>query len=140
MAARALTAGAVLGGRRAAGLRTGPAMATATGAQVEAALNRKDVEELVDLNPQQTETVVAVVGGGAPDAGEWVPDGETGVFVPADAGTDTTTSTPPVNGGSSVLDQTVFVREEEMEDVERPAIDMANANLNANANGSNSNN
>lgn len=140
MAARALTA-AVLGGRRAAGLRTGPAMATATGAQVEAALNRKDVEELVDLNPQQTDTVVAVVGGGgAPDAGEWVPDGETGVFVPADAGTDTaTTSTPPVNGDSSVLDQTVFVREEDMEDVERPAIDMANANLNANGNSSSNN-
>ena len=33
----------------------------------------------------------------------------------------------PTEEGGSVLDQTVFVREEEMEDVERPAVDMANA-------------
>jgi hypothetical protein len=69
----------------------------------------------------------------------WVPDQETGVFVPADEASGITgdgTSNGNGNGhtGSaspSVLDQAVFVREEDMEDVERPAVggtvDVANA-------------
>ncbi|VAH99158.1 unnamed protein product [Triticum turgidum subsp. durum] len=142
--------------------------ATVTGAQVEAALNRKNVEVL------QGEEHVATIGG-ALDGGEdasWVPDQDTGVFgpahvdthgggsaaapphlfggategsaaswadqdtgafVPADADADADAHgggahpAPPqhlyggVGGPASVLDQTVFVREEEMEDVERPA-------------------
>lgn len=33
-----------------------------------------------------------------------------------------------VGGSASVLDQAVFAREEEMEDVERPAMDLTDAN------------
>uniref|UniRef100_A0A0D9WL30 Uncharacterized protein n=1 Tax=Leersia perrieri TaxID=77586 RepID=A0A0D9WL30_9ORYZ len=85
--------------------------------QVEAALNRKNVE-----------TVIPEEGGGPEDA--WVPDQETGVFVPADeaAAVSLSGADKLSNGNgdsSSVLDQAVFVREEEMEDVERPAVDMA---------------
>ncbi|KAF0902463.1 hypothetical protein E2562_016287 [Oryza meyeriana var. granulata] len=92
------------------------------GAQVEAALNRKNVEVL----PEET---VDALEGGPEDA--WVPDQETGVFFPADeavSGTENLNHGAPVAGGSSVLDQAVFVREEDMEDVERPAVDMASAN------------
>ena len=146
----------------------GPAAEAMTGAQVEAALNRKNVEVL------QGEEHVATIGG-ALDGGEdasWVPDQDTGVFgpahvdthgggsaaapphlfggategsaaswadqdtgafVPADADADADAHgggahpAPPqhlyggVGGTASVLDQAVFVREEEMEDVERPA-------------------
>ncbi|EAZ00991.1 hypothetical protein OsI_23025 [Oryza sativa Indica Group] len=94
------------------------------GAQVEAALNRKKVEAL-----PEDETVE----GGPEDA--WVPDHETCVFVPADKAAVSGTENhdhcgaAAVAGGSpSVLDQAVFVREEDMEDVERPAVDMAAAN------------
>ncbi|KAI5005709.1 hypothetical protein ZWY2020_032952 [Hordeum vulgare] len=80
------------------------------------------------------------------DGGEdasWVPDQYTGVFVPTDAFADAdadadahgggTHPAPPhlyggVGGSASVLDQAVFVREEEMEDVERPAMDLTDAN------------
>ncbi|XP_044427175.1 uncharacterized protein [Triticum aestivum] len=168
--------------------------ATMTGAQVEAALNRKNVEVLQG----EEEHVAAVLPdetiGGALDGGEdasWVPDQDTGVFgpagadthggslaaapphlfggataattegsaassagqdtgafVPADADADADADThgggahpaPPqhlyggVGGTASVLDQALFVREEEMEDVERPAaVDMANANADVNA-------
>uniref|UniRef100_A0A0E0L707 Uncharacterized protein n=1 Tax=Oryza punctata TaxID=4537 RepID=A0A0E0L707_ORYPU len=89
------------------------------GAQVEAALNRKNVEVL----PEET------VEGGPEDA--WVPDHETGVFVPADEASGTENHNhggAAAAGSSSVLDQAVFVREEDMEDVERPAVDMTTAN------------
>ncbi|XBI06273.1 hypothetical protein VPH35_134310 [Triticum aestivum] len=163
------------------------AAAAMTGAQVEAALNRKNVEVL-----QGEEHVATVLPdetiGGALDGGEdaaWVPDQDTGVFgpahvdthgggsaaapphlfggategsaassadqdtgafVPADADADAYTDThgggarpaPPhlyggVGGTASVLDQAVFVREEDIEDVEKPAaIDMGNANADVN--------
>lgn len=68
---------------------------------VTAVLNSKNVEEVVQEAVDDA------------DAASWVPDQETGVFVPAE-------------GAAFVMDQTVFNREEEMEDVERPAVDMAN--------------
>lgn len=120
------------------------AAATITALQVEAALNRKNVEVLHEERTAtvlQDETVDALEGEAGDDA--WVPNQETGVFVPADKAADTdnvnrgTPTGPPhspgtaAGGSASVLDQTVFVREEDMEDVERPAIDMANANDNA---------
>ena len=62
---------------------------------------------------------------GAEDA--WVPDQETGVFVPADETSGDGDGKNGINGAdgggargharSSVLDQAVFVREEDMEDV-----------------------
>ncbi|CAL5036355.1 unnamed protein product [Urochloa decumbens] len=84
-------------------------------AQVEASQNRKNVE--VVQGEDQSATLLADEA--ADDA--WVPDQETGVFVPAEEATaarQAAAGAPP-----SVLDQTVFVREE-MEDVERPAVDM----------------
>ncbi|CAD6269512.1 unnamed protein product [Miscanthus lutarioriparius] len=109
----------------------------ATAAQVEAALNRKNVEA---VQGNRSATLVAAdaaealhgVGdsdaAGAEDA--WVPDQETGVFVPAnEASGDGKNGINGADGGSargqagpSVLDQAVFVREEDMEDVERPAV------------------
>jgi hypothetical protein len=93
---------------------------------VEAALNRKNVDV---VQGDRSATLLAAdaaealrgVGDGDDDA--WVPDQETGVFVPADEvsgdgnGNGHTGSASP-----SVLDQAVFVREEDMEDVERPAV------------------
>ena len=157
--------------------------ATMTGAQVEAALNRKNVEVLQGEDEHVATVLPDETIGGALDGGEdasWVPDQDTGVFgpahvdthgggsaaapphlfggategsaaswadqdtgafVPADADADADAHgggahpAPPqhlyggVGGTASVLDQAVFVREEEMEDVERPAaVDMANAN------------
>ncbi|CAD6340520.1 unnamed protein product [Miscanthus lutarioriparius] len=81
-------------------------------------------------------------GAGAEDA--WVPDQETGVFVPADETSGDGDGKNRINGadgggargqaGPSVLDQAVFVREEDMEDVERPAVgtvDVADADASA---------
>jgi hypothetical protein len=106
-----------------------------TGEQVEAAQNTKNVEVLqgeehvATVLPDETIDIGGVAGAG--EDASWVPDQETGVFVPADTGA---THGPagdaaaiPTAGGS-VLDQSVFVREEEIEDVERPATDMANDN------------
>ncbi|XP_048543517.1 uncharacterized protein LOC125522502 [Triticum urartu] len=166
--------------------------ATMTGAQVEAALNRKNVEVLQGEDEHVATVLPDETIGGALDGGEdasWVPDQDTGVFgpahvdahgggsaaapphlfggataattegsaassagqdtgafVPADADADADTHgrgahpAPPqhlyggVGGTASVLDQAVFVREEEMEDVERPAaVDMANVNADVNA-------
>ncbi|KAK3131437.1 hypothetical protein QOZ80_6AG0506450 [Eleusine coracana subsp. coracana] len=101
-----------------------------TAAQVEAALNSKNVEEEEEVVVHAATTTVLpeeVVHHDA-DAAAWVPDQDTGVFVPADeaaAGSSGATHEAH-NGASSVLDQTVFNREEEMEDLERPAVDMAN--------------
>jgi hypothetical protein len=103
------------------------------GEQVEAALNSKNVEVLqgeeyvATMLPDET---IDIGGAGAGEDASWVPDQETGVFVPADSDTAAThgDAAPMPTAGRSVLDQTVFVREEEMEDVERPAIDMANDN------------
>uniref|UniRef100_A0A8R7UWZ8 Uncharacterized protein n=1 Tax=Triticum urartu TaxID=4572 RepID=A0A8R7UWZ8_TRIUA len=122
--------------------------ATMTGAQVEAALNRKNVEVLQGEDEHVATVLPDETIGGALDGGEdasWVPDQDTGVFVPADADADADTHgrgahpAPPqhlyggVGGTASVLDQAVFVREEEMEDVERPAaVDMANVNADVN--------
>jgi hypothetical protein len=96
--------------------------ADATAAQVEAALNRKNVEV---VQGDRSATLVAADAaealGGVGDA--WVPDQETGVFVPADeASGDGNGNGHTVFASPSVLDQAVFVREEDMEDVERPAI------------------
>jgi hypothetical protein len=103
----------------------------ATAAQVEAALNRKNAD-VVDVDRSGSATLVpADARRGAGD--EWVPDQETGVFVPADE-----ESSGPGDGGvadvggargqaPSVLDQAVFVREEHMEDVERPAVGVDDA-------------
>ncbi|KAF7105950.1 hypothetical protein CFC21_106716 [Triticum aestivum] len=120
----------------------GPAAAM-TGAQVEAVLNRKNVEVLQDeeehvatgtVLPDRHETIGALDGG---EDASWVPDQDTGVFVPADAGADGhgggAHPAPPqhlyggVGGSASVLDQAVFVRED-MEDAERPAMDLTDAN------------
>ena len=69
------------------------------------------------------------MGAEADDA--WVPEQETGVFVPAEeaAGTSSGSCSDGPHeqpAGPSVLDQAVFVRED-MEDVERPAVDMTGA-------------
>ena len=123
----------------------------ATAAQVEAALNRKNVEA---VQGNRSATLVAADGvealrgvgdsdaAGAEDA--WVPDQETGVFVPADETSVDGDGKNRINGadgggargqaGPSVLDQAVFVREEDMEDVERPAVgtvDVADADAGA---------
>ncbi|KAF7092938.1 hypothetical protein CFC21_095381, partial [Triticum aestivum] len=160
-----------------------------TGAQVEAALNRKNVEVLQGEEEHVATVLPDETIGGALDGGEdasWVPDQDTGVFVPAgadshgggsaaapphlfggategsvassadqdtvafvpaDADADADADThgggahpaPPqhlyggVGGTASVLDQAVFVREEEMEDVESPAaVDVANVNVDVN--------
>lgn len=125
------------------------AAAAMTGAQVEAALNRKNVEVLQGEEHVATvlpdETIGGALDGGEEDA-SWVPDQDTGVFGPAHVDTHGGDAHPPVppdlyggataattGGAVSVLDQAVFVREEDMEDVERPAaVDMANANPNVN--------
>lgn len=83
---------------------------TVTAAQAEAALNSKNVEEVVQEAVDDADA-----------ASSWVPDQETGVFVPAEGAAS----------AASVMDQTVFNREEEMEDVERPAVDMANGDNDA---------
>ncbi|KAF7092944.1 hypothetical protein CFC21_095387 [Triticum aestivum] len=129
----------------------GPAAEAMTGAQVEAALNRKNVEVLQGEEEEHLATVLPddTIGEGALDldGGEdasWVPDQGTGVFVPADANADADDhcggahpATPHLYGGATPggstasvleLDQAVFVREEEMEDVERPAMDLTDAN------------
>ncbi|XP_020199867.1 uncharacterized protein [Aegilops tauschii subsp. strangulata] len=166
------------------------AAAAMTGAQVEAALNRKNVEVLQGEEDHVATVLPDETIGGSLDGGEdasWVPDQDTGVFgpahvdthgggsaaapphlfggataataegsaasssdqdtgafVPADADADTDTHgggarpAPPhlyggVGGTASVLDQAVFVREEDIEDVEKPAaIDMGNANADVN--------
>ncbi|KAL6861642.1 hypothetical protein ACP4OV_017342 [Aristida adscensionis] len=115
------------------GDRDSPAAAAGvTAEQVEAALNSKNVEEVVQEGGAAAvlpEEVVDAAGAGADADAAWVPDEETGVFVPAEeaaaAGADGGAHEQH-QSGSSVLDQTVFVREEEMEDVERPAVDMDN--------------
>lgn len=118
----------------------GPAAAM-TGVQVEAALNRKNVEVLQGEEHVATVLPDETIGEGALDGGQdasWVPDQDTSVFVPADADADADDHcggvhpAPPhlyggVGGSASVLDQAVFVREE-MEDVERPAVDLTHAN------------
>uniref|UniRef100_K3Y136 Uncharacterized protein n=2 Tax=Setaria italica TaxID=4555 RepID=K3Y136_SETIT len=124
--------------------------AAVTAVQVEASLNRKNVEVVqgdrsATLLPD--EAADALGGVGAEEAADaWVPDQETGVFVPAEEAADawvpdqeTGVFVPAEeaagngNGGPheqpagpSVLDQAVFVRED-MEDVERPPVDMASA-------------
>ncbi|XBI76635.1 hypothetical protein VPH35_069849 [Triticum aestivum] len=100
----------------------GPA-AVITRADVEAALNRKNVEVLQGEEEHDASSV---------------PDQDRGIFVPADADADAhgegAHPAPPhhLYGGVGrsvlVLDQAVFVREEEMEDVERPAMDLTDAN------------
>ncbi|CAN6215379.1 unnamed protein product [Urochloa humidicola] len=107
--------------------------AAETAAQVEASLNRKNVEVVqgedrsATLLPDEAADALRGVGGAeAEDA--WVPDQETGVFVPAEeAAASNGSDGQPAAGTPSVLDQTVFVRED-MEDLERPAVDMATAN------------
>ncbi|CAN6191958.1 unnamed protein product [Urochloa humidicola] len=109
--------------------------AAETAAQVEASLNRKNVEVVqgedrsATLLPDEAADALRGVGGAeAEDA--WVPDQETGVFVPAEeaaGGNGSGGDGQPAAGTPSVLDQTVFVRED-MEDLERPAVDMATAN------------
>lgn len=114
--------------------REGHTDADATAAQVEAALNRKNVDVVEGdhsatlLAADAAQALRGVGDGdvaGADDA--WVPDQETGVFVPADEasgdGTGNGNGHTQVSAApSSVLDQTVFVRDEDMEDVERPAV------------------
>ena len=96
-----------------------------TGEQVGAALNSKNVEVLQcedHVATMLSEDTMDIGGAWAGKNASWVPDEETGVFAPADADTAATHGPPgaaaamPTAGGS-VLDQAVFVREEEMEDV-----------------------
>ena len=108
--------------------------AAVTAAQVEASMNRKNVEVVqgdrsATLLPGDAVDALGDVGAEADDA--WVPDQETGVFVPAEeaAGTSSGSCSDGPHeqpAGPSVLDQAVFVRED-MEDVERPAIDKGSA-------------
>ncbi|KAL6606330.1 hypothetical protein ACP70R_041983 [Stipagrostis hirtigluma subsp. patula] len=102
----------------------GAVAAAVTAEQVEAALNSKNVEE-VPLTDERSASVLPDEVVDDADAA-WVPDEETGVFVPAEEAAASADGGPHEHAGSSVLDQTVFVREEEMEDVERPAVDMDN--------------
>ncbi|CAN6166337.1 unnamed protein product [Urochloa humidicola] len=110
----------------------------ATAAQVEASQNRKNVEVVhgedrsATLLPDEAADALRGVGVGADADDAWVPDQETGVFVPAEEaaagngsgdGAGAGAGGPHDGGTPSVLDQTVFVRED-MEDVERPAVDM----------------
>jgi len=107
--------------------REGHADAEATAAQVEAALNRKNVDVVQGEDHSATLVAAEALRGvgdgdaaGAEDA--WVPDQETGVFVPADEAYGDGTGNGNGNGHTvsaspSVLDQAVFVREEDMEDV-----------------------
>uniref|UniRef100_A0ACD5XWK7 Uncharacterized protein n=1 Tax=Avena sativa TaxID=4498 RepID=A0ACD5XWK7_AVESA len=113
--------------------------AATTREQVEAALNRKNVEVLQGEEHVATvlpDEAIDICAAGAGEDASWVPDQETGVFGPADPdiaatnGPSASAGTMPTEGGS-VLDQPLFLREEEMQDVERPAM--------ANANGSNKN-
>uniref|UniRef100_A0A453QFH6 Uncharacterized protein n=1 Tax=Aegilops tauschii subsp. strangulata TaxID=200361 RepID=A0A453QFH6_AEGTS len=124
------------------------AAAAMTGAQVEAALNRKNVEVLQGEEDHVATVLPDETIGGSLDGGEdasWVPDQDTGVFGPAHVDTHGggSAAAPPhlfggataggVGGTASVLDQAVFVREEDIEDVEKPAaIDMGNANADVN--------
>jgi len=107
--------------------------AAVTAAQVEASMNRKNVEVVqgdrsATLLPDDAVDALGDVGAEADDA--WVPDQETGVFVPAEeaagSGSVSGADGPHEQPGPSVLDQAVFVRED-MEDVERPAVDMTGA-------------
>ena len=92
-----------------------------TAAQVEASLNRKNVEVVQGdrsamLLPGDAVDALGDVGAEADDA--WVPDQETGVFVPAEeaAGSGSVSVSgadgPHEQPGPSVLDQAVFVRED----------------------------
>ncbi|CAL5045345.1 unnamed protein product [Urochloa decumbens] len=106
-------------------------------AAVEASQNRKNVEVVqgedrsATLLPDEAADALRGVGVGAAEADDaWVPDQETGVFVPAEEAAAAANGSAggdgqPAAAGAppSVLDQTVFVRED-MEDVERPAVDM----------------
>ncbi|CAL5050480.1 unnamed protein product [Urochloa decumbens] len=108
-------------------------------AAVEASQNRKNVEVVqgedrsATLLPDEAADALRGVGVGAADADDaWLPDQETGVFVPAEEAAAANGSAggdgqAPAGAPPSVLDQTVFVRDEDMEDVERPAVDMASA-------------
>jgi len=110
---------------------------------VEAALNRKNVEVVqggrsATLVTADAAEALGGVGDGAASADEaWVPDQETGVFVPAIEASGDGNGNGNGHTGSaspSVLDQAVFVREEDMEDVERPAVgtvDVADADAGA---------
>ena len=131
--------------------REGHADAEATAAQVEAALNRKNVEAVQGNRSAMlvaADAAEALRGVGDSDAAgaedAWVPDQETGVFVPADETSGDGDGKNRINGadgggargqaGPSVLDQAVFVRKEDMEDVERPAVgtvDVADADASA---------
>ena len=95
---------------------------------MEAALNRKNVEVVqggrsATLVSADGAEALGGVGDGAASADDaWVPDQETGVFVPADEASGDRNGNGNGNRhtGSmspSVLDQAVFVREEDMEDV-----------------------
>ena len=105
--------------------REGHADAEATAAQVEAALNRKNVDVVQGEDHSATLVAAEALRGvgdgdaaGAEDA--WVPDQETGLFVPADEAYGDGTGNGnghTVSASPSVLDQAVFVREEDMEDV-----------------------
>ena len=101
----------------------------ATAEQVEAALNRKNVEAVQGNRSATLVAAEALRGVGDGDAAgaedAWVPDQETGLFVPADEAYGDGTGNGnghTVSSSPSVLDQAVFVREEDMEDVERPAV------------------
>uniref|UniRef100_A0A0A9FAF3 Uncharacterized protein n=1 Tax=Arundo donax TaxID=35708 RepID=A0A0A9FAF3_ARUDO len=98
---------------------------TVTAEQVEAALNSKNVEEVIQDGGRAAAVLPDEVVDDADAA--WVPNQETGIFAPAEEAAGAGADGPHDQPGPSVLDQTVFVREEDMEDVERPAVDMANA-------------
>ncbi|CAN6202793.1 unnamed protein product [Urochloa humidicola] len=96
----------------------------AAAAQVEASQNRKNVEVV-----QGDDRSATLPAGEPADDAAWVPDQETGVFVPAEEaaanGNGGGGDKQPAGPAPSVLDQAVFVRDEDMEDVERPAVDMS---------------
>ncbi|KAF3324838.1 Late embryogenesis abundant protein [Carex littledalei] len=96
---------------------------------IHEALNQKPIEE----HENNAKTVAPVLPDKVIESETenfWAPDPETGVFVPAEESEiDVNNSRPapphPTENGTSVLDQTVWVREVEIEEVERPTPSIA---------------
>ncbi|TVT98451.1 hypothetical protein EJB05_56214 [Eragrostis curvula] len=100
-----------------------------TAEQVKAAQNSKNIDGVVLQDQGGSRAATMRLPDEVVDDADaaWVPDQDTGVFVPAEEASNGATHDAPAPAATeSVLDQTVFVREDEMEDVERPAVDMDN--------------
>jgi Late embryogenesis abundant protein len=96
-------------------------------------LDRDSIQEALNEKPiEQHENNVKTVAPVLPDEvieseteNFWAPDPETGVFTPAeeseiDVSNSPSGPPPPTGNGTAILDQKVWVREGELEEVERP--------------------